>query len=257
MGHQNRLHAKTSLHLLGHREGMLLLYFLTKRCILQCHGHHQHQILLAHQYSIQCYPMVHPPSNQRDEDHMRLVFHILSQPVHGRLDFQQSGQRQQLAPIRPVGNQLYRSYQRSNNHPSPRQEYHVKEKKNEVQPMQVDPERTTTNNVIQIEDMDVVVNEVGKGPTVIGNSIDPSIQKLIMVSDHESSSSSTAKYIQPRWCPLGLTHTQKRKMQHLRFQEKKKQKAEKQRDELSTSTGPQFLRVRCGRSRPLIIQQDG
>ena len=35
-----------------------------------------------------------------------------------------------------------------------------------------------------------------------------------------------------KWCPLGLTHTQKRKLQRLRNKEKKKQEeAEKVRDE--------------------------
>jgi hypothetical protein len=53
-----------------------------------------------------------------------------------------------------------------------------------------------------------------------------------MENDHEaSSSSSPAKYFQPRWGPPGLTRTQKRKLQRLRFQEKKEQEAEKLRGE--------------------------
>jgi len=56
-----------------------------------------------------------------------------------------------------------------------------------------------------------------------------------MVNDHEASStSSTSKYFQLRWCPPGLTRTQKRKLQRLRFQEKKEQEFEKLRDKQFT-----------------------
>ena len=50
-----------------------------------------------------------------------------------------------------------------------------------------------------------------------------------MADDYEASSGAitTLKYFQPRWCPSGLTRTQKRKLQRLRCQEKKGQKAEK------------------------------
>ena len=50
-----------------------------------------------------------------------------------------------------------------------------------------------------------------------------------MVDDHEASSgnTTTSKYFQSRWCPSGLTRTQKRKLQRLRCQEKKGQEAEK------------------------------
>ena len=42
-----------------------------------------------------------------------------------------------------------------------------------------------------------------------------------------SSSNSTSKYFQPRWCLSGLTRTQKRKLQCLRCQEKKGHEVEK------------------------------
>ena len=49
-----------------------------------------------------------------------------------------------------------------------------------------------------------------------------------MNNDCESSSSTTtSKYFQPRWCPSGLTRTQKRKLQCLRCQEKKGHEVEK------------------------------
>src|SRR6266566_2843205 len=53
-------------------------------------------------------------------------------------------------------------------------------------------------------------------------------------NDHEASSSQVKprdpKYTQPRWCPTGLTKTQKRKLQRLRNQEKVAEEAERFRD---------------------------
>ena len=52
-----------------------------------------------------------------------------------------------------------------------------------------------------------------------------------MANDHEaSSSSSTSKYFQPRWCLPGLARTQRRKLQRLRAQEKKEQEFKRLRD---------------------------
>ena len=52
-----------------------------------------------------------------------------------------------------------------------------------------------------------------------------------MVNDHEASStSSTSKYFQLRWCPPGLTRTQRRKLQRLRAQVKKEQEFKRLRD---------------------------
>ena len=35
-----------------------------------------------------------------------------------------------------------------------------------------------------------------------------------------------SKYLKPRWCPSGLSHTQKRRLQHLRNKESMEQRAE-------------------------------
>ena len=61
-------------------------------------------------------------------------------------------------------------------------------------------------------------------------------QKLVLANDHEANSSNLKdqdkeKYFQRRWCPPGLTHTQKRRLQRLRRQEQKEKDAEKLRDE--------------------------
>ena len=67
----------------------------------------------------------------------------------------------------------------------------------------------------------------------IEESVDVPVKKPVMANDHEAGSSKSAadKYHQPRWCPSGLTHTQKRKLQRLHNKEKKEQEAEKMRDE--------------------------
>ena len=60
----------------------------------------------------------------------------------------------------------------------------------------------------------------------------PSVQKPFTTNNYEAGGSKVAdKYHQPRWCPKGLTHTQKRKLQHLRNKEKREQEVEKARDE--------------------------
>ena len=60
----------------------------------------------------------------------------------------------------------------------------------------------------------------------------PPVQKPFTANNHEAGGSKVAdKYHQPRWCPEGLAHTQKRKLQRLRNKEKREQEAEKVRDE--------------------------
>ena len=75
--------------------------------------------------------------------------------------------------------------------------------------------------------------------------VDVTSQKPVMANDHEAGSSKSAadKYHQPRWCPSGLTHTQKSKLQRLHNKKKKEQEAEKMRDE------------RFNKYRPMIPQR--
>ena len=98
-------------------------------------------------------------------------------------------------------------------------EYHVKETKSEVQPTVIS-EKDKAYTVVQIGKIRVVVQDKGKEPMVIDKSAEssvPPIQKPFTANNHEASGSKVAdKYHQPHWCPEGLTHTQKRKLQHLR-----------------------------------------
>ena len=87
--------------------------------------------------------------------------------------------------------------------------------------------------VVQIGEIKVPIKDVGKEPMDIEKSVDVPSQKPVMANDHEAGSSKSAadKYHQPRWCPSGLSDTQKRKLQHLRNKEKKEQEVEKMRDD--------------------------
>ena len=106
-----------------------------------------------------------------------------------------------------------RSQQRlAQSHP-PRQEYHIKNKEEDVQPMQVDSGKTTTDDVIKIGDVNVVVKDVGKKPMAFEKSAQTDPQKHVLANDHEASSSGLAsKYHQPMCCPPGLSHSQKRRL---------------------------------------------
>jgi hypothetical protein len=80
--------------------------------------------------------------------------------------------------------------------------------------------------------MDVPIGEDGKRPFVPNNKVATSTPEVVAANDHEASGSgSNSKYFLPRWCPPGLTRTQRRKLQCLRFQEKRENELEKQRDE--------------------------
>ena len=132
--------------------------------------------------------------------------------------------------------------------------YHVKEKKEEVQST-VDSEKIKAQVVVQIDNIKVAVNDVGTRPMVFDKSVNPSVQRPIMDNDHEASSSnSTSKYFQPRWCPPGLTRTQKRKLQRLRFQEKKEQEFKRLRDKQFNHCRPMVPQVKVWRVK-VVDQQ--
>jgi hypothetical protein len=79
--------------------------------------------------------------------------------------------------------------------------------------------------------MDVPIGEDGKRPIVPNNKVVTSTSEVAVNVHEANGSSSNSKYFLPRWCPPGLTRTQRRKLQHLRFQEKREKELEKQRDE--------------------------
>ena len=154
----------------------------------------------------------------------------------------QSGPVQQAAPVRPVtSDRSDRSHQRPGQAPVLRFEYRIKEKKGEQKPV-ADPEKLKADVVVQIGEIKVPIKDTGKKSMDIDTSVDVPSQKPVMANDHEAGSSNNMadKYHQPRWCPSGLTHTQKRKLQRLRNKEKKEQEKEKKRDEDFNRYRPMF-----------------
>jgi hypothetical protein len=117
--------------------------------------------------------------------------------------------------------------------------------------MDVDPERTTSQDIIQIETMDVPIEKDSKRPVVLNNQVGTSAQKgSVATSDHEAGGSgSNSKYFLPRWCPPGLTHTQRRKLQRLRLREKKEKELEEQRDKIFNSYRPMVLQGKEWRAK--------
>ena len=83
-----------------------------------------------------------------------------------------------------------------------RQEYRVKEKKDESVPMQVDSEKAPAAKVVQVEDEKGKAQDTQEGPVIIEKPVNIS-QKLVLANDHEASSSNLKdqdkeKYFQPR-----------------------------------------------------------
>ena len=147
---------------------------------------------------MQCFPMPYLPHYHGEGS---------KTPVHDRLGPRQSGRQHHATPVRPVQpDRSDRSQQRPVQSRPLKQEYRINQKESEAQPMQVDSEKTTTDNVAKVGDVNVVIKDVGKRPMVFGKSVKSDAQKPMLVNDHEASSSSASKYHQPRWCPPGLSH---------------------------------------------------
>ena len=69
-----------------------------------------------------------------------------------------------------------------------RQEYRVKEKKDESEPMQVDSEKAPIR-VVQVEDGKGKAQDAQKGSLIVEKPINVS-QKLVLANNHEASSSN-------------------------------------------------------------------
>jgi hypothetical protein len=87
-------------------------------------------------------------------------------------------------------------------------------------------ERTTTNDVIQIGTSQVKLGGEFNGPIVIDDQVDTVMEDA--APDHEEEKANKvveSKYLQPRWCPPGLTCTQTRMLQRLRLAKMQKKGA--------------------------------
>jgi hypothetical protein len=77
-------------------------------------------------------------------------------------------------------------------------------------------------DIIKISTTDVVIQGNNEGPMIFGKSVDIGEEE-----DMSASKIADPKYFMPRWCPFGLTRSQKRKLQRLRAKESKEKEAEK------------------------------
>jgi hypothetical protein len=82
--------------------------------------------------------------------------------------------------------------------------------------------RTKEKDIIKIGTTDVVVQKDNEGPMIFGESANTSKRE-----DMTDVKIANPKYSMPRWCPLGLTRSQKRKLQRLRAKENQEKEAEK------------------------------
>jgi hypothetical protein len=86
---------------------------------------------------------------------------------------------------------------------------------NEEKPMlKSEIERTTTDDVIRIGTSQVKLSGEFNGLIVIDDQVDTIMENI--ASDHEEEKADKvvdSMYLQPRWCPPGLTRTQRRKLQ--------------------------------------------
>jgi hypothetical protein len=136
------------------------------------------------------------------------AFDGISRPIQDRLASRRSGQGFQTRPVRLVATTGQTGAARQVVPPPVKQVYRPKQK-DEVQEMEVDPERTTSQDIIRTGSMDVHIGEDGKRSIVPNNKVVTSTPEVFAAAnDHEASGSgSNSKYFLPRWCPLGLTRT--------------------------------------------------
>jgi hypothetical protein len=93
--------------------------------------------------------------------------------------------------------------------------------------------RITTGDVIQIGRRKVKLHEEFDGPIVINDQVDTLMEDATPDRGEEKTDKVVdSKNLQPRWCPPGLTRSQKRKLQRLRLAEMREKERKKWRDEL-------------------------
>jgi hypothetical protein len=140
------------------------------------------------------------------------VFDMLAPPVQDRLSAAESGHRAQAQqdcrttrPLRPTN--------LTGGH------------------MPAATQRRTKKDIIKIGTADVVIHEDNKGLMIFGESANTTKKE-----DTATIKTADPKYSMPRWCPAGLTRSQKRKLQRLRARGSQEKEAEK----IFNDTHPQY-----------------
>jgi hypothetical protein len=90
---------------------------------------------------------------------------------------------------------------------------------------------TIKGDVIELGTTDVIVQQKNKGLMIFGKSANTNKKE-----DTSVNKTVDPKYSMPRWCPSGLTRSQKRKLQRLRAKENQEKEAEK----IFNDTHPQY-----------------
>jgi hypothetical protein len=91
--------------------------------------------------------------------------------------------------------------------------------------------RTTKKDIIKIGTTDVVIQKESEGSMIFGESANTN-----KTEDTTVFKIADPKYSLPRWCPAGLTRSQKQKLQRLRAKENQEKEAEK----IFNDTHPQY-----------------
>jgi hypothetical protein len=92
--------------------------------------------------------------------------------------------------------------------------------------------RTTNGDIIKIGTTNVVMHENNEGSMIFGKTT-----KTDEGKDRGATSKTVdPKYSMPRWCPSGLTRSQKRKLQRRRANESREKKVER----IFNDTYPQY-----------------
>jgi hypothetical protein len=92
-------------------------------------------------------------------------------------------------------------------------------------------ERTTKKDIIKRGTTDVIIQEDNEGPIIFGESANTTKKE-----DMATIKTVDLKYSMPRWCPAGLTRSQKQKLQRIRVKENQEKEAEK----IFNDTHPQY-----------------
>jgi hypothetical protein len=75
-------------------------------------------------------------------------------------------------------------------------------------------ETTTTDDLIQISTSQVKLDREFNGRVIIDDQVDTVMEDAAPdLGEEETNKVIDSKYLQPRWYPPSLTHTQKRKLQ--------------------------------------------
>jgi hypothetical protein len=86
-------------------------------------------------------------------------------------------------------------------------------------------------DIIKIGTVDVIIQENNEEPMIFGESTNTTQKE-----DTTAIKTANPEYSMPRWCPAGLTRSQKRKLQRLRAKENQEKEAEK----IFNDTHPQY-----------------